>query len=204
MGITLFWDVDTQHDFLTPNGKLYVPGASDTLANLRKLTYNKLPDRVMAGSVDAHTPKDREFNDWPEHCVYGTPGQKKVSETTLPSQLFIPSRRLATKQMTEAIDSGAQLLFEKQHNDVRTNPNVKPFIKFIDPDLIVVYGLVTDICVNLAVNYLAATLGLKVAVVADAVTGIDASRAKECMSAWQKLGVKLRKTDELLNSLEIS
>ena len=34
----LFWDVDTQFDFMYPDGKLYVPGAETIIPNLQCLT----------------------------------------------------------------------------------------------------------------------------------------------------------------------
>src|ERR1051326_1352001 len=95
----LMWDVDTQGDFMDPKGKLYVPGAenSELRGNLSKLTNlgnrSTFPEEefpedfriagkyILAGEVDAHLPDDIEFKDWPEHCVYGTHGQRKIGET---------------------------------------------------------------------------------------------------------------------------
>lgn len=37
-GRMLFWDVDTQADFLLPQGHLYVPGAESIIPNLARLT----------------------------------------------------------------------------------------------------------------------------------------------------------------------
>ena len=34
----VFWEVDTQADFMLPGGKLYVPGAEKLLPNIRRLT----------------------------------------------------------------------------------------------------------------------------------------------------------------------
>ena len=34
----IFWDVDTQVDFMLPGGKLYVPGAEKLIPNLKRLT----------------------------------------------------------------------------------------------------------------------------------------------------------------------
>ena len=34
----IFWDVDTQHDFMDPDGKLYVKGAELIMPKLAQLT----------------------------------------------------------------------------------------------------------------------------------------------------------------------
>ena len=33
----ILWDVDTQVDFMEPNGKLYVPGAKDVASAMERL-----------------------------------------------------------------------------------------------------------------------------------------------------------------------
>ena len=78
----VFWDVDTQIDFMEPAGKLYVPGAEEIRLNLAYLT-NMGSGVRLSGSVDAHAPHDPEFNEWPEHCVYGTPGQLKIQDSSV-------------------------------------------------------------------------------------------------------------------------
>lgn len=198
MGNIVFWDVDTQHDFMDPIGKLSVPGASSILKNLERLTKKSQPQRIVSGSIDAHTPRDLEFKEWPEHCVYGTPGQRKIPESTLHDTLYVPSRKLTSRQLSEAIAHDGQVIFEKQHNDVRTNLNAQVFLESINPEQIVVYGVATDVCVDLAVKYLARDLGYRVMVAADAIKEIDPDRGKKCVAEWRSLGVHLQKTEKLL------
>ena len=49
----IFWDVDTQADFVLPGGKLYVPGAEKLLPNLALLigAASEKIEKQIAGSV---------------------------------------------------------------------------------------------------------------------------------------------------------
>src|SRR5688500_16472804 len=93
----IFWDVDTQYDFMKADGKLYVPDAEQLIPNLRKRTdyAHDHATRIVA-SADAHVPAHSESSatpDWkttfPPHCLRGTPGQKKIAETALRDPLVI-------------------------------------------------------------------------------------------------------------------
>ena len=69
----IFWDVDTQVDFMLPGGKLYVPGAEKLIPNLKLLTDAAREGRVfIIGDACTHTPDDPEFDRFPRHCVRGT------------------------------------------------------------------------------------------------------------------------------------
>ncbi len=197
MDDVVFWVVDTQIDFIEPDGKLYVPGAEKLKTNLRHLTKLGVERARLCGSVDAHLPNDPEFADWPEHCVYGTPGQHKVTESFSEGMLFIPSVRLTKNQLLEAADYRGQVIFEKQDIDVRTNPNVKPFIELIKPDLVVIYGFVSEICVDNAVKLFASDLHYETVVVSDAIKELDKTESESCKSNWIELGVKLMNTSEV-------
>ena len=197
MGDVVFWDVDTQIDFIESDGKLHVPGADKLKTNFRHLTKLGAEKARLCGSVDAHLPNDPEFKDWPEHCVYGTPGQHKVTETLSEAVLFIPSVQLTQNQLLEAADYSGQVIFEKQDINVRTNPNVKPFIELIKPDLVVIYGFVSEICVDNAVKLFASDLHYETVVVSDAIKELDKTKSESCKSNWIELGVKLINTSEV-------
>lgn len=198
----VFWDVDTQIDFMDPDGKLYVPGAEDLRANLGYLTELGVERARLCGSVDAHMPDDPEFADWPEHCVYGTPGQCKVFETLVEGTLFMPSVKLTDSQLFEVVDYRGQVIFEKQDNDVRTNHNVRRFLELVKPSLVVVYGVVSEICVNQAVEFIAGDLGYDTVVVSDAIKELDQVKFDSCKADWKKNGAKLLKTrDFYLNQI---
>src|SRR5690349_24009040 len=88
MARVIFWDVDTQYDFMRADGKLYVPDAEKVIPNLKRLTdYAHQNDIRVVASADDHSPGDRELSDhpnwrdtFPPHCMRGTPGQKKIPE----------------------------------------------------------------------------------------------------------------------------
>src|SRR6185295_5803434 len=93
----IFWDVDTQYDFMKADGKLYVPDAEQLIPNLHKLTdyAHGHGMRIVASAEDHVRVHDENTakTDWqtpyPKHCLRGTPGQKKIAETTLRDPLVI-------------------------------------------------------------------------------------------------------------------
>lgn len=95
---TIFYDVDTQNDFMNSKGALYVPDAESIKPNLEDLTKYACEKGIpIFGSVDRHfgTPeyKEREGElakyggPFPEHCMDGTEGQRKINETSLVRRL---------------------------------------------------------------------------------------------------------------------
>ncbi len=88
----IFYDVDTQNDFMNSNGALYVPGAESLKENIRLLTeYARAKKIKIAGSVDRHfgtekyKEREGELHRWggpfPDHCMVGTKGELKINET---------------------------------------------------------------------------------------------------------------------------
>jgi len=195
----VFWDVDTQIDFMELEGKLYVPGAEALRPNLGYLTDLGAERARLCGSVDAHLPDDPEFADWPEHCVYGTLGQRKVFETLIDGTLYVPSVKLTKSQLNEVVQFSGQVIFEKQDNDVRTNQNVRRFMERVKPDLVVVYGVVSEICVNHAVEFIAGDLGYDTVVVSNAIKELDRIKSKSCQADWGKLGARVLNIGEVEN-----
>ncbi len=75
----VFFDVDTQIDFLYPAGALYVPGAETIVDRVAEL--NRWADShgiCVISTMDAHTEDDPEFRTWPPRNVAGTAGQQKA------------------------------------------------------------------------------------------------------------------------------
>src|SRR5262249_21204077 len=97
----IFWDVDTQHDFMMPDGKLYVPGAESIIPNLKKLTdYPHQHGIRILASADDHVAGHRELSDapdfretFPAHCMRGSAGQKKIPATALRDAMVIEPER---------------------------------------------------------------------------------------------------------------
>src|SRR6188472_3198785 len=85
----VLWDVDTQVDFMLPEGKLYVPGAEETVPTMKRLVdAARAAGVVHVASVDDHELTDEEISDspdfittYPPHCLRGTRGACKIPET---------------------------------------------------------------------------------------------------------------------------
>lgn len=190
----LFWDVDTQMDFVFPGGKLYVPGAEKIVANLKGLTEVAASQGIpIVATTDAHSPSDPEFAQYPPHCLAGTPGQRKVEGTVLQRHYVVPNRKI---NLPANLDQFPQIVIEKQATDVFTNPNMEAALKRLGEREIVVYGVVTEICVDLAARGLIQR-GYRVHLVRDAIQHLDAAKGRATIEYVRQRGGRLLTTGEV-------
>ena len=195
MSSLLFWDVDTQIDFMYPEGKLYVPGAERIIPNVQRLnTFAAEGGIPIISSTDAHLQSDPEFSQYPPHCLVGTTGQQKVSDTLLPRRYIVPNRMV---KLPEDIGSYQQIIIEKQDVDVFTNPNIDALLAMLGKQEIILYGVVTEICVDRAARGLIKR-GYRVHLVADAVQHVDSDAGRSTLEFVRRHGGRIVTAGEIL------
>ena len=60
---TIFWDVDTQFDFMRPKGKLYVTGAEDIIAKVSEVRKFALENGYsIIADIDWHSLDNKEVS----------------------------------------------------------------------------------------------------------------------------------------------
>jgi nicotinamidase/pyrazinamidase len=208
---TIFWDVDTQVDFMKETGKLYVPGSEEIIPVVRALTdYAHAHGIPIVASADDHVPGHRELSaapDWkttfPDHCMRGTPGQLKIAETALRDPMVVepePEDPAALAARVRAhVAGGGDLLLHKHWFDVFTNPNVPAVLDALDPELIVLYGVATDVCDRYAIEgLLARRPATRLWFVADAARAIDSSAEQVLLHMWRAHGVRMVSAKDIL------
>src|SRR6266566_3653233 len=189
----IFWDVDTQVDFMLPGGKLYVPDAEKLIPNLKRLTDAARQGRVfIVGDACTHAPDDPEFERFPPHCVRGTPGAEIIPETRAEEVLVIPNR--AAVAIPANLSEFQQVILEKQTLDVFDNPNTEKVLErvagFTRADAeIFVFGVVTEYCVRLAARGLL-DRGRRVALVRDAIETLNAEDGRKTIEELTALGAR--------------
>jgi len=181
---TVFFDIDTQIDFVYPAGALSVPGAERILPAISELN-RRAP--LLISTMDAHSEDDPEFKIYPHHCVAGTVGQQKPAMTLLEGRAFLPAAGAGVRQ----------LILEKQKLDCFTNPALTPFLTGLGADRYVVYGVVTEICVRYAAFGLL-RMGKRVEIVTDAVKALDEAAASKMFAEFTAAGGSLTRVGEVL------
>ena len=208
MARVIFWDVDTQYDFMKADGKLYVPDAEHIIPNLKKLTdfAHGHGVRVVA-SADDHVREHGEISDapdfkatFPPHCLRGTPGQKKIPETALRDPLVIEPDAQDPKALGARVRAHrGDILFHKHRFDVFSNPNVLPVLDALDPHDVVLYGVALDVCDKYAIEgLLEHRPQIRLFAVTDAMKPIDRDVAEHLLREWGDEGVRLVKTSEVV------
>jgi nicotinamidase/pyrazinamidase len=207
---TIFWDVDTQVDFMVPGGKLYVPDAVAITANLERLTRHARERGIpRVASVDDHTLEDAEISDTPDfretfppHCLHGTEGQQKIPATAMTSPVVVPNRREDPAAVrARVLGHRGEVLIEKSRFDVFTNPNTGAVLDALAPTTIVVYGVAQDVCDAHAIHGFLERGGASVVFVEDAARPIDAARGRELVEQWKRQGVRVARTEDVLAGL---
>ncbi len=191
----IFWDVDTQLDFLYPAGALYVPGAERIVATVARLNHHAAANGMhVVSDVDAHSEDDPEFHHWPPHCVAGTAGQQKPQSTLLDHRAIVPF-----KSGGFPIDKVQQLILEKPTLSCFADPNLPALLRALNADKYVLYGVVTEICVRHAALGLLDT-GKRVELVTDAVQHLNEPDRDRFFEEFTAHGGKLTTADEVCST----
>ena len=183
---TVFFDIDTQLDFLLPAGALYVPGAEQIVPQVARLNHSA---PTVVSTTDAHWESDPEFRNWPPHCVAGCLGQNKPAATLGEERVTIPAD-------DARILLAPQIIFQKRVLDVFASPNLPALLEALGADAYVVYGVVTEICVEYAVRGLLKT-GKPVTLVTDAIKELRDADGRRTLSDFTASGGRLATVSEL-------
>lgn len=203
----VFWDVDTQVDFMLPDGKLYVPGAEALAPNLARLTHYAHANGIrIVASSDNHDIGDEEICDTPDfrstfppHCLRGTKGQARIPETRLRNPLIIEPEHSAAEVLSRLARHDGDLLFHKHYFDVFTNSNVVPVLTALRITDVTLYGVALDVCDRYAVEGLLKHFPQSsITLVTDAVQALDEDVRSGLFDEWQGRGVALKRTRDIL------
>jgi nicotinamidase/pyrazinamidase len=193
----VFWEVDTQADFMLPGGKLYAPGAERLLPNIRRLTDAARQGRVFLVSHGCyHKKDDPEFKTFPPHCIKGTPGSAVIPEAMTEKVVTVANE--PTAALPQDLAPYQQIHLEKQTLDIFESRHATELVKRLGDDAeFLVFGVVTEYCVRLAAKGLLER-GHRVSVIKDAIATLKAEDGERTVAELQSLGAKFITTDQAL------
>ena len=197
----LFWNVDTQVDFVEPDGKLYAPGSELLKPVWKEITQLAKDNKIkVVNTADFHHENSAELsenpdfvNTFPEHCMANTHGAEYVAATAPEDPVVIDWDKEYTN-ITELLTK-RNILIRKDAFDVFAgNQYTDEIVKSLAPKKVVVYGVTTNVCVNDAVLGLVERVP-EVYVVQDAIKELP--NIPLPFDNWKKLGVKMIQSNHL-------
>jgi nicotinamidase/pyrazinamidase len=216
----VFWDVDTQFDFMTPTehgGRLYVRdlgddadrGAVQIVPQLQRLSdYAREHGILRVATGDWHVlahreidPENPDFREtYPPHCMAGERGSEKIAETLLRDPVVIPlgaDPSAAAEVARRAREEGRDIFLQKEEFSCFTgNPATGALLDALEPRRVVVYGVALDVCVRHAVEGML-DRGERVYLVEDATWGLGIERREGLLERWSARGMVRVTTDHV-------
>jgi len=197
----IFFDIDTQRDFMDSSGALYVPDAEAIRPNIERLLRAAGERKVMTISTRcAHEPDDPEFEIFPPHCIDGTLGAERVF-ANLPA---LPRREIAVDAVADAqtrLQPASHYVVKKKAFDLFSNQWLEGLRRRgeFKGESCVVFGVATDYCVRACALGLAEA-GAHVLLVEDAIRHVADETALPTIDEMRAAGVEFTTTDEVLKS----
>lgn len=204
----IFWNVDTQKDFMNPDGALYVEGAETIKPNLKKLTdFAKKKHIMVVNTCDVHLKDDEELSDnpdfintFPPHCMFREEGSAFIEETN-PEDSFSVIRYISPCKQKIWLDTRNIIIHKNKFDVFEGNPCTSKVLDLINPDEVIVYGVATNVCVNCAVLGLA-NRGIRVHVVSDAIKELPKLPLKDIYDNWKRNYIVITDTKSVLKEIK--
>ena len=189
-GPLVFLDVDTQRDFMDPEGALFIKEANEIQSKLARLTRFAIDHEIpILATACSHRPDDPELRHFPPHCMAGTPGQGRVPATACNNSVVLP---VGTNLIG---DLPPHLTLEKNELDLFSRTDADELFGRYNAGgpLFVVYGVATDYCVKKAVEGLLRRK-CRTAIVVDAIRAIDPTAEPGILTDFARRGALLSLT----------
>ncbi|OHB76683.1 MAG: hypothetical protein A2Z25_13845 [Planctomycetes bacterium RBG_16_55_9] len=197
---TVFWDVDTQFDFMRPEGRLYVPGAETIIPKVSQVRRFALENGYsMIADTDWHSPDNAEISNTPDfketfppHCMAGEPGSERVGFLgDVPIKYIGIDPMDADKMRTLVRKEQFHIVIRKNSLDVFDNPNTDKLVKLVAPRKVVVFGVALDFCVYYVVRGLSKFPEIKLCLLKDVVKGLEVRPEQEILDELRQMGVEI-------------
>jgi nicotinamidase/pyrazinamidase len=199
----IFFDVDTQRDFMDSDGALYVPGAETIRPKIERLLRAAGERKITTvSSRCAHEANDPEFQVFPPHCLDGERGAERIF-AELPA---LPRQEIAVDAVADSqtrLQPANHYVVKKKVFDLFSNQWLEGLRQRGDfkGEPCVVFGVATDYCVRACALGLAEA-GAHVWLVEDAVRGVAEETTSRTMDEMRAAGVEFTTTDEVLKRLD--
>lgn len=191
-GNTILWNVDSQFDFIDPEGKLYVDGSEKIKPILANLTEFGERNKIrVINTMDWHYEDSEELSDTPDfaetfppHCMADSKGVEFIDETNPDDPYIIDwSINLGLKHLPPV----RNIIIRKDKFDVfEGNPNTNRITEILKREgitTVVIYGVTSDICVSFAINGLLER-EFKVILVKDATNPLNKDTYNNLLDFW--------------------
>jgi nicotinamidase/pyrazinamidase len=205
----LFWNVDTQKDFIEPCGKLYVPGAELIKEKLKLITkLAKKKNIRVINTADYHFINSPELdkhpdmiNTFPEHCMAGSNGAEFINETNPddPTIFDWDKNYILPDDLLDSTKHRNIVLRKDAFDVFKGSPHTKEILDILSPETVIIYGVTTNICVDYAVIGLAKRIK-EVYVINDAVKELPGLPLP--FKKWEKLNVNLIEFKDLVKIID--
>ncbi len=200
---TIFYDINTQRDFILHDGKFHIEGAEKLVPVWKAITDLARDQNVrIVCSVDCHVPGDPQLKSWggqyPDHCMAGTPGQQKIDETQPLNPLMLENKEYSTDEIQKILDHTGEIVFRRQEFEkLAGSPHLSAILRLVLRPYqdIVMYGVYTEACVERGITALIG-VGPKLHLVRDAIAVIG-GESPTFNEKLQQEGVELISFGEL-------
>ncbi len=207
---TIFWDVDTQFDFMRPEGALYVPGAESIIDRISEVRRFALDNGYsMLADVDWHSLDNPEISTQPDmkttfppHCMAGQPGTERVGYLGKVPIDSVEINEVDLAELRRLVQKDPfHIVIRKQSLNVFDNPNTHKLVDLIHPRQVIAFGVALDCCVYYVTTELAKHKGLTVSLLKDATKGLQTRPEEEVYDELRRRGIEITTFEEIKRQL---
>ena len=203
---TIFWNVDTQYDFIRDDesfkGALAIPGAREIEGNLVRLTRLAKAKKIQViNTADWHKRNSPELSDNPDFINTFPPHNTKGAAylpATNPKSPYKVEWEKGTLDLEEIAQRRNIIIYKDKFDVFTGNPKADEIVRAINPNKAVVYGVATNVCVDFAVKGLLER-GVEVYVPTDAIKELP--NLPLPYENWKRNGAVLTQTDDIYEML---
>jgi nicotinamidase/pyrazinamidase len=209
---TIFWDVDTQFDFMKPSGALYVPEAEEIIDKVGEVRRFALENGFsILSDVDWHRLDNPEISlqpdmktTFPPHAMAGTPGAERVGDLGDVPIDYVEIDEVDLAQLRKLVQKDQfHIVIRKQSLNVFDNPNTHKLVDLIRPEHVIAFGVALDCCVYYVLIELSKHKGVKLSLLTDATKGLHTRPDEEVYDELRRHGVEITTFEKIVERLRL-